>query len=328
MTTTCEVLLDEGLLTRLPSPLLKFEAEQVDKWADEAVTKLMQAGPDAGAETIFRIVQSVAESQYGSVVSRRLSRLQPLIHRLVHGTAMKSSVVGKGGRFLTAWIQDLLPDEPFHEVSDHPWTCDLENSVGVIVGELKTRRGTELWVEANKEAFREMGAPEWRSLGLVKMGLWVASDAFSKTKALLLSLPIFIYEACISVMPPHTKICPHSDNVNFTLTAHMGLELEEGLSTIYVGEYAQNWSEGEVFIFDQSYIHSAENNSDRKRTVLFLRFYHPDLTEEECYSLLFLTMFMLAYDNKKRERMVSESGLEKGDIHNIGNLPIFGEIIR
>ena len=93
-------------------------------------------------------------------------------------------------------------------------------------------------------------------------------------------------------MPPGSAIGLHSDNMNFVLTAHVGLRLDPSGCSLSVGEHTSGWREGEALVFDTSYLHAAENASGRDRDVLVVRFWHPGVTEEERYALLFLLAVM------------------------------------
>jgi aspartyl/asparaginyl beta-hydroxylase (cupin superfamily) len=43
--------------------------------------------------------------------------------------------------------------------------------------------------------------------------------------------------------------------------------------------------EGRAFVFDDSFVHTAWNESDRPRFVLYFDFFHPDLTPQEVWAL-------------------------------------------
>merc|ERR1712094_77005 len=61
---------------------------------------------------------------------------------------------------------------------------------------------------------------------------------------------------------------------------------------ITVGEQTCEWREGQVLVFDTSYIHSCVNNSSRDRYVLVCRFWHPMCSDEERYGIIFLLAVM------------------------------------
>ena len=54
------------------------------------------------------------------------------------------------------------------------------------------------------------------------------------------------------------------------------------------------WHRDGVLVFDDSFLHSAENNSENARAVLIFDIWHPDLTDAEKEAI---REFMLTYDN-------------------------------
>merc|ERR1712046_213868 len=88
-------------------------------------------------------------------------------------------------------------------------------------------------------------------------------------------------EAFFAKMPAHSVIAPHSDRMNYILTFHLALELEEGSCFFKVGNEERAWKVGEAFVVDTTFIHSCRNDSDKPRYVLIIRFWHPGLTREE-----------------------------------------------
>jgi hypothetical protein len=89
-------------------------------------------------------------------------------------------------------------------------------------------------------------------------------------------------------LPHEATIKPHSDECNFVLTAHLGLDIPTGECFLNVGDQRLTWSNGKVSIFDSSFLHEAENTSGAPRTVLLLRVWHPDLSPVEVDALDYL----------------------------------------
>eukprot|EP00913_Durusdinium_trenchii_P019402 g18240.t1 len=90
------------------------------------------------------------------------------------------------------------------------------------------------------------------------------------------------FEVFFSQMPPRTKSSEHSEPQNYILTLHLGLQLEQGKCSLQVGRRKREWEEGQVVVFDTTYIHAAANDSERSGcAVLVLRFWHPGLSKED-----------------------------------------------
>lgn len=83
-----------------------------------------------------------------------------------------------------------------------------------------------------------------------------------------------------SILEGGGVIHPHRDVSNVFLTMHLPL-IAPGDGFIEVGGLRREWRRGEALIFDSSYQHQAQNNSDKTRVVLLVDFLHPDLTREE-----------------------------------------------
>ncbi len=69
--------------------------------------------------------------------------------------------------------------------------------------------------------------------------------------------------------------------MNAKLTLHLPLAIPEGDTAIRVASSARGWTEGRVLVFDDSYEHEAWNRTSRRRAVLLLTAYHPDLSLDE-----------------------------------------------
>jgi hypothetical protein len=89
------------------------------------------------------------------------------------------------------------------------------------------------------------------------------------------------FEIHLSVLEPGAHIPPHCGGGNAKLTLHLPLHIPEGDTAIRVGGEQRGWREGEVLIFDDSFVHEAWNRTQERRAVLLLTAYHPDLSREE-----------------------------------------------
>jgi len=100
-----------------------------------------------------------------------------------------------------------------------------------------------------------------------------------KTTTILNQCPN-IQLAMFSVMKPGTIVYPHRGPYRGSLRVHLGLEcpsMEEGCYiTIHDKKYG--WKDGELFIFDDTYTHEVQNNSEKERVVLFMDISRPVIT--------------------------------------------------
>ena len=84
-----------------------------------------------------------------------------------------------------------------------------------------------------------------------------------------------------STMSPMASIDPHYGACNLKLRCHFPLFVPEE-AFLKVADDARPWKEGEMMIFDDSYIHEAANLSqDKERVILLIDIWHPDLAPTE-----------------------------------------------
>jgi beta-hydroxylase len=102
------------------------------------------------------------------------------------------------------------------------------------------------------------------------------SDELPKTTQLLNKCPN-IQLAMFSVMKPGTIVYPHRGPNRGSLRVHLALEapsIENGCYII-IDNIKYGWNEGEMLIFDDTYTHEVQNNSNKERVVLFMDINRP-----------------------------------------------------
>jgi beta-hydroxylase len=96
-----------------------------------------------------------------------------------------------------------------------------------------------------------------------------ARDLCPKTVALLDTIPS-VHGAMFAMLPAHARLGPHRDPFAGSLRYHLGLVTPNSdRCCIYVDGQFCTWRDGEDFVFDETYIHRAENLTDQKRIILF-----------------------------------------------------------
>jgi tetratricopeptide (TPR) repeat protein len=83
-----------------------------------------------------------------------------------------------------------------------------------------------------------------------------------------------------SSLDPRTRVAEHQGPTNLRVRCHLGLEVPEGCGA-RVGGVTSGWQEGRCIVFDDSFRHEVWNDSDRRRLVLVLDLWHPDLSDDE-----------------------------------------------
>mmetsp|Transcript_157865 Transcript_157865/g.278698 ORF Transcript_157865/g.278698 Transcript_157865/m.278698 type:complete len:323 (+) Transcript_157865:72-1040(+) len=275
----------------LPAPAKSFTAELVAGLVEPLVHVMLDA--DEGRADIAQVGQKLANMlsqfialQFGPAADQRIERIRKLAHNFGVRDWRDEHRLGQGQRIVANYVEGLLPEQPFHDVADYPWCADLASQTDSIRAELAEHRHVADW-SSGEGTFGMMGAPDWRAIGLVRDGIWVAPEGhFPKTRAALNAARGFVPdEVSFANLPSSSKIEAHSDNMNYLLVAHLGLVVDEGRCSLKVGDATRQWREGEFLVFDHTFLHSATNDSDRDRFVLLCRFWHPGLSHEERFAL-------------------------------------------
>lgn len=193
------------------------------------------------------------------------------------------------------YIPDLAA-VPIWEKSSLNWASELEAQYAVIraefnsvvdqmdtlarpyldshfstVGDFDELAGKENWTAL--DIYREGGLSPW------------AKKHFPKTIEILKELPLAARgempdEVFFSILKPGQSIPPHYGLSNHSLTCHLGIDVPNAC-TLSVGSQTYQWQEAELVAFDDTFIHSAKNESAQTRVVLLFSIWHPDLSEEE-----------------------------------------------
>jgi beta-hydroxylase len=96
-----------------------------------------------------------------------------------------------------------------------------------------------------------------------------AQAACPKTVALVESLPN-VNAAMFALLPPGGKLNRHRDPFAGSLRYHLGLVTPNSdRCRIYVDGEPYYWRDGEDVVFDETFIHSAQNETDVTRIILF-----------------------------------------------------------
>lgn len=133
-----------------------------------------------------------------------------------------------------------------------------------------------------------VNSDDWGALPLVNgEGKSKVLGRLPETDSLIKSLPLaelspMAPEVFLSRLKPGVCLPPHYGLSNLKVTAHLPVILPESEKlSITVGDETRTWRANEWLIFDDSFLHSARNDSGEERIVLICDFWNPLLTEEE-----------------------------------------------
>jgi aspartyl/asparaginyl beta-hydroxylase (cupin superfamily) len=87
-----------------------------------------------------------------------------------------------------------------------------------------------------------------------------------------------IRNAFFSILMPNTRLSPHTGPCHGVYRYHLPLIVPESdKCELVVNGKSRRWVEGEGFMFDDTYLHSASNNGTKARVVLFIDINRNDL---------------------------------------------------
>lgn len=90
-----------------------------------------------------------------------------------------------------------------------------------------------------------------------------------KTVALLAKIPE-VKAAMFALLPPGAKLNPHRDPFAGSLRYHLGLITpNDDTCRIFVDGEEHSWRDGKDVVFDETYVHWAENRTNQTRVILF-----------------------------------------------------------
>jgi beta-hydroxylase len=96
-----------------------------------------------------------------------------------------------------------------------------------------------------------------------------AKEICPKTVELVQSIPS-VHAALFALLPGGSKLGEHRDPFAGSLRYHLGLITPNSDDCrIYVDGTAYAWRDGQAVLFDETYIHSVRNDTDKDRLILF-----------------------------------------------------------
>lgn len=167
-----------------------------------------------------------------------------------------------------------LAARPIHRRLEHPWTDLLRQAHADIRRELLAVAPAFTRAKYDSSA----NPLPWTTYYFYLQGRSVAQHLATcpKTARVLARIPHNGLHVCFSAIPPGGSLHPHTGPTNASLTAHLGLADCEG-ATLHVGGRSLEYGEGDVLVFDDSFVHWVEHAGSRVRYTLMVTFWHPEL---------------------------------------------------
>ncbi len=172
------------------------------------------------------------------------------------------------------YLFSAVPSRPFVDVGRLPELARLRDNWQVMRDEALALTG-EGQIRAatghNDLGFNSFFKEGWKRFYLKWYGapLPSAQALCPKTVALVESLPS-VNAAMFALLPPGGKLNRHRDPFAGSLRYHLGLSTPNSdACRIFIDGEPYSWRDGQDVLFDETFIHSAENKTDVTRIILF-----------------------------------------------------------
>ena len=132
-----------------------------------------------------------------------------------------------------------------------------------------------------------------------------------QTVALLKSMPT-IKAAMFASLPPGSKLVRHRDPYAGSLRYHLGLTTPNDPGCyIEVDGERYHWRDGEAVMFDETFIHHAENTTDHQRVILFCDVERPLWTAPLRWFNRFFAKHVMAAASSQNTETEAVGGINK-----------------
>jgi beta-hydroxylase len=193
-------------------------------------------------------------------------------HRFTRQLTDHSTIMAPLNALLYAF--SAVPNEPLLDVHQYHELGRLRENLQTIRDE-----GLKLFDEGHFRAaakFNDLGFNSFFRTGWKRFYLkWYdnplpsAQTLCPKTVALVQSIPT-VHGAMFALLPPGRRLVAHRDPYAGSLRYHLGLVTPNANTCkIFIDGKPYFWKDGEDVLFDETYIHYAENKGDVTRLILF-----------------------------------------------------------
>jgi aspartate beta-hydroxylase len=291
-------------------------AQQQGRWTSKESTPphLMQEvlhaidAVRAGRKTLMLGCVSDLREQHGALALERFDRA---VLAYTGTIEMPPKHARQRPRFL---YFPELPDSPYLDSRLHPWAARLQTAWVAIKQEANALLAGEQsfpsfidFKPADKvERFLKSTGrpPSWEAFFFYRHGQRYDENhrRCPHTSQILDNLdlcriPHQAPEVCFSILRAGSHILPHHGVTNTRAVLHLPLIIPSDCALNLVDVGAHHWREGELVLFDDTYLHEAWNRSGSPRVVLLMDCWNPHLTLIEREAVIRLTTLV---DNLRR----------------------------
>lgn len=175
--------------------------------------------------------------------------------------------------------------KPIMNLADFPELKAVQENWEIIRDEavaLREAGNFDQVTDPNSKSYYDIGFRTFYKYGWSKFYLsWYGTDLNSAKKLCPKTLEIIskvpnVNGAMFSVLPPGSKLTKHLDPVATSLRYHLGLKTpnDDG-AFINIDGTTYSWRDGDALLFDETYLHYANNNTEKDRVILMLEVDRP-----------------------------------------------------
>jgi ornithine lipid ester-linked acyl 2-hydroxylase len=199
----------------------------------------------------------------------------------------RKALLKQGGNlllFLEKYIAkaSLIGNDPFFNAQQFEWVAEMESHWTIIRQELDRilQHSEDLpnFQDISKDQYSITQDNLWKTYMLYAFGNKSNKNCIRcpQTTRLIESIP-GMKTAFFSILMPGKHIPEHRGPYKGLLRYHLALKVPEPVSAcgICVKDEVRHWQEGKSLVFDDTFRHSAWNDSNDIRVVLFLDFMRP-----------------------------------------------------
>lgn len=172
------------------------------------------------------------------------------------------------------YLFSAVPNQPFFDRKQFPALDHLQNNWQIIRDEannLFSQGAIKAADTHNDMGFNSFFKRGWKRFYLKWYDEFLpsAQSLCPNTVAILKNVP-GIHGAMFTLLPKQGQLKPHRDPFAGSIRYHLGLITPNSEKCrIYVDGIPYHWRDGEDVLFDETYIHSAQNETDIDRIILF-----------------------------------------------------------
>lgn len=250
-------------------------------WRDEAST------PPQMLETVFKAIEQVRQARdelyRASFASLREAHGEAALRRVeqaLQGFLGDTEIIPAEHQHATFFFVPALMGGAVHAASQITGAIALQNAAAQIQAEARALQAGNAMLEL---ALIERGVANTERL-----------QACPETAAALQSLALFAVDghspmAAFSVLPAGARTTPHTGRTNARVSLELPLAVPGECVLHFVNQQQHPWREGEVLVFDDTYLHEEWNRSTAPMLSLRVDLWHPDLSivEQQALKQLF-----------------------------------------